>query len=198
MSYYNWLVVTSFFPILSCLPPLQKYQETAEKAKEKFGAAEKVQEQLLLENLRLKSLLTQTQREHSSLLAACALLSGALYPLYSRSCTLSTQRDFLQDQVSTCEIFKQEIRTLANALSETEEKKPPEGKGKKKVNYRGLIRLFRKGVIAVLAANRLQVLGQSCSSLFSWVDGFREGVGILVCVGDSKDVRNLSSKIIST
>ncbi|KAJ6669522.1 hypothetical protein lerEdw1_000070 [Lerista edwardsae] len=171
---------------------IKKYQETAEKAKEKFGAAEKAQEQLLLENLSLKSLLTQTQSEHTSLLAACALLSGALYPLYSRSCALSTQRDFLQDQVSTCEIFKQEIRTLANALSETEEKKPPEGKGKKKVNYRGLIRLFRKGVIAVLAANRLQVLGQSCSSLFSWVDGFREGVAVLVCVGDSKDVRNLS------
>ncbi|XP_066468681.1 coiled-coil domain-containing protein 171 [Tiliqua scincoides] len=170
----------------------QKYQETAEKAKEKFSAAEKAQEQLLLENLRLKSLLTQTQKEHTSLLAACALLSGALYPLYSRSCALSTQRDFLQDQVSACEIFKQEIRTLANALLDTEEKKQSESKGKKKVNCRGLIHLFRKGVIAVLAANRLQMLGLSCSSLFSWVDGFREGIGILVCVGDSKDVRNLS------
>ncbi|KAF7244544.1 hypothetical protein EYD10_09175 [Varanus komodoensis] len=135
-------------------------------------------------------MLTQAQKEHASLLAACALLSGALYPLYSRSCALSTQRDFLQDQVNTCDIFKQEIRTLANALSE--EKKQSDGKVKKKKPYRGLIRLFRKGVIAVLAANRFQMLGQSCSSLFSWVDSFREGIGILVCIGDSKDVHNLS------
>lgn len=132
-----------------------------------------------------------------SLLAACALLSGALYPLYSRSCALSTQRDFLQDQVNTCEIFKQEIRTLAKALSDTEEKKQGEGQVKTKRLCRGLIHLFRKGVIAVLAANRLQILGQSSSSLFSWVDGVREGIGILVCIGDSKDVFNLSSKIIS-
>ncbi|XP_062985307.1 coiled-coil domain-containing protein 171 isoform X1 [Elgaria multicarinata webbii] len=170
----------------------QKYQEMAEKAKEKFTTAEKMQEQLILENSHFKSMLTQTQKEHTSLLAACALLSGALYPLYSRSCALSTQRDFLQDQVNTCDVFKQEIRTLANALSETEERKQSDGKVKKKRHYKGSIRLFRKGVIAVLAANRLQMLGQSCSSLFSWVDSFREGIGILVCVGDSKDVHNLS------
>uniref|UniRef100_A0A8D0BJB0 Coiled-coil domain containing 171 n=1 Tax=Salvator merianae TaxID=96440 RepID=A0A8D0BJB0_SALMN len=170
----------------------QKYQEMAEKAKEKSAAAEKVQDQLLLENSHFKTLLTQSQKEQTSLLAACALLSGALYPLYSRSCALSIQRDLLQDQVNTCDIFKQEIRTLASALSEAEEKKPRDGNSKKKKQCRGLIRLFRKGVIAVLAANRLHFLGQSCSSLFSWVDSFREGIGILVCVGDSKELHNLS------
>ncbi|XP_061486307.1 coiled-coil domain-containing protein 171 isoform X3 [Rhineura floridana] len=172
----------------------QKYQEMAEKAKEKFATAEKIQEQLLFENSHFKTMLTQTQKEHMSLLATCALLSGALYPLYSRSCALSIQRDFLQDQVNTFDIFKQEIRTLAKALSETEESKPSDGKVKKKKHFRGLIRLFRKGVIAVLAANRLRSLGQSCSSLFSWVDGFREGIGILVCAGDSKDLHNLSKQ----
>ncbi|XP_077201236.1 coiled-coil domain-containing protein 171 isoform X3 [Paroedura picta] len=170
----------------------QKYQEIAEKAKEKLAAAEKIQEQLLLENSHLKNVLTKTEKEHTALLAACALLSGALYPLYSRSCALSTQRDFLQDQFNTCEVFKHEIRTLASALADTEEKKHCEDKMQKKRHYKGLIRLFRKGVIAVLAANRLQMLGQSCSALFSWVDGFREGIGILVCIGDSEDVQNLS------
>lgn len=169
----------------------------AEKAKEKLAAAEKVQEQFLLENSHLKNVLTKTEKEHTALLAACALLSGALYPLYSRSCALSTQRDFLQDQFNTCEVFKHEIRTLASALTDKEEKKYCEDKVQKKRHYRSLIRLFRKGVIAVLAANRLQMLGQSCSALFSWVDGFREGIGILVCIGDSDDVRNVSSKIIS-
>ncbi|XP_053226233.1 coiled-coil domain-containing protein 171 isoform X2 [Podarcis raffonei] len=172
----------------------QKYQEMAEKAKEKFAAAEKRQEQLLFENSHFKTMLTQNQKEHMSLLAACALLSGALYALYSRSCTLSTQRDFLQDQVNTCDVFKQEIRTLANVLSEAEERKPSDGQAKKQKHGGSMIHLFRKGVIAVLAAKRLQLLGQSCSSLFSWVDSFREGIGILVCAGDSKDVQNLSKQ----
>ncbi|XP_029140704.1 coiled-coil domain-containing protein 171 [Protobothrops mucrosquamatus] len=170
----------------------QKYQDMAEKAKDKFSAIEKVQEQLLLENSHLKALLTQTQKEHRSLLAACALLAGALYPLYGRSCALSTQRDVLQDQVNTCDIFKQEIRTLASALCETEERKQSNSKVKKKKHSRSWIHLFRKSVIAVLAAHRLQILGQSCSSLFSWVDDVREGIGIPVCIGDSKDVHNLS------
>lgn len=177
---------------------MQKSEEMAEKHKEKFAAAAKIQEQLLLENSRFKSMWTQTQKEHVSLLAACALLSGALYPLYGRACALSMQRDFLQDQLNTCDIFKQEIWTLANALSETEERKQSDGKMLKKKHGRSLIRLFRKGVIAVLAAKRLQMLGQSCSALFSWVDSFREGIGILVCVGDSKDVHHLSSKIFSS
>ncbi|XP_033029484.1 coiled-coil domain-containing protein 171 [Lacerta agilis] len=172
----------------------QKYQEMAEKAKEKFATAEKRQEQLLFENSHFKAMLTQNQKEHMSLLAACALLSGALYALYSRSCALSTQRDFLQDQVNTCDVFKQEIRALANILSEAEERKMSDGQAKKQKHGGSMIHLFRKGVIAVLAANRLQLLGQSCSSLFSWVDSFREGIGILVCAGDSKDVQNLSKK----
>nr|XP_034996597.1 coiled-coil domain-containing protein 171 isoform X3 [Zootoca vivipara] len=172
----------------------QKYQEMAEKAKEKFAAAEKRLEQLLFENSHFKTMLTQNQKEHMSLLAACALLSGALYALYSRSCTLSTQRDLLQDQVNTCDVFKQEIRTLANVLSEAEERKPSDGQAKKQKHGSSILHLFRKGVIAVLAANRLHLLGQSCSSLFSWVDNFREGIGILVCAGDSKDAQNLSKK----
>ncbi|XP_073201542.1 coiled-coil domain-containing protein 171 isoform X2 [Lepidochelys kempii] len=169
----------------------QKYQEIAEKAKERCSVIEKAREQLVHENSQLKSILMQTQKEHASLLAACALMGGALYPLYSRLCALSTQRDFLQDQVHTYEVLKQEIRTLVNALSDVEGKRQDEVKIKKK-HFKGMIRVFRKGVIAVLAAHRLQILGRSSSSLFSWVDGFKEGIGILVCIGESKGKRNLS------
>ncbi|XP_019410663.1 PREDICTED: coiled-coil domain-containing protein 171 isoform X3 [Crocodylus porosus] len=168
----------------------QKYQEMAEKNEEKISVIENVREKLVLEHSHLKSTLTQAQKDCSSLLAACALMAGAFYPLYSRTCALSTQRDFLQDQVHTYEALNQEIRTLVHALSGIEEKKQDELKIKKK-HFKGMIRIFRKGVIAVLAANRLQILGQSCSSLFSWVDGFREGVGILVCIGQSKDKYDL-------
>ncbi|XP_064358528.1 coiled-coil domain-containing protein 171 isoform X2 [Dromaius novaehollandiae] len=163
----------------------QKYQETAEKNKERFSILEKKREKLALENVHVKNILTQIQKEHSSLLAACALMAGALYPLYGRSCALSSQRDLLQDQVNIYDLVNQEIRTLVHALSDVEEKKQDEAKIKKR-KFKSLIRIFRKGVIAVLAANRLKIIGQSCSALFSWVDGFKEGVGILVCVGDSK------------
>ncbi|XP_074851031.1 coiled-coil domain-containing protein 171 isoform X2 [Carettochelys insculpta] len=169
----------------------QRYQEIAEKAKDRCSVIEKRQEQLVHENSHLKSILIQTQKEHASLLAACALMSGALYPLYSRLCALSTQRDFLQDQVHIYEVLKQEIRTLVCALSDVEEKSQNEVRVKKE-HFKGMIRVFRKGVIAVLAAHRLQILGQSSSSLFSWVDGFKEGIGILVCIGETKAKHNVS------
>nr|XP_006208361.1 coiled-coil domain-containing protein 171 [Vicugna pacos] len=164
----------------------QKFQEIAEKNMEKLNRMEKSHEQLVLENSHFKNLLSQTKREQTSLLAACALMSGALYPLYSRSCALSTQRDFLQEQVNTFELFKLEVRTLAQALSTVEEKKQEEAKMKKKP-FKGLIRVFRKGVIAILAANRFKTLGQSCASLFTWMESFKEGIGMLVCTGEPKD-----------
>ncbi|XP_020825378.1 coiled-coil domain-containing protein 171 isoform X2 [Phascolarctos cinereus] len=168
----------------------QKYQEIAEKNVEKSAFMEKSNEQLILENSQCKNMLAETQKEHTSLLAACALMSGALYPLYSRSCALSTQRDFLQDQVNTYDVLKQEIRTLVQALSDVEEKKQNEAKLKKK-HFKGLIRVFRKGVIVVLAAKRLQILGQKCGSLFTWMESFKEGIGILVCTGEPKENYNL-------
>nr|XP_021538109.1 coiled-coil domain-containing protein 171 [Neomonachus schauinslandi] len=164
----------------------QKFQEIAEKNMEKLNRIERSHEQLALENSRFKHMLSQTQREQTSLLAACALMAGALYPLYSRSCALSTQRDFLQEQVNTFELFKLEVRTLAQALSSVDEKKQEEAKMKKKP-FKGLIRVFRKGVIAILAANRLTILGQSCASLFTWMESFKEGIGMLVCTGEPKD-----------
>ncbi|XP_074713322.1 coiled-coil domain-containing protein 171 [Strix uralensis] len=170
----------------------QEYQVAAEENKEKIYVLEKRQEKLALENVSVKNMLTQVQKEHSSLLAACALLAGALCPLYGRSCALSSQRDLLQDQVNIYELVNQEIRTLVHILSHVEENNQDEAKLKKR-KFKGLIRVFRRGVIAVLAANRLKILAQSSSSLFSWVTGFKEGIGILVCVGESKGKRNLSS-----
>ncbi|NWS54928.1 CC171 protein, partial [Chunga burmeisteri] len=171
----------------------QECQETAEKNKEKAYVLETRQEKLALENASVKNTLTQVQKEHSSLLAACALLAGALYPLYGRLCALSSQRDLLQDQVNIYELVYQEIRTLVHALSDVEENNQDEAKLKKR-KIKGLIHVFRRGVIAVLAANRLKVLAQSSCSLFSWTNGFKESPGILVCIGESKHKHNLSSR----
>ncbi|KFO86327.1 Coiled-coil domain-containing protein 171, partial [Buceros rhinoceros silvestris] len=170
----------------------QEYQETAERNKEKIYVLEKGREKLALENVSVKNTLTQIQKEHSSLLVACALLAGALYPLYGRWHAISSQKDLLQYQVNIYELVNQEIRTLVHALSDVEENSQDEAK-LKKIKFKGLIHVFRRGVIAVLAANRLKVLAQSSRSLFSWVNGFKEGVGILVCIGESKGKHNLSS-----
>ncbi|XP_038615756.1 coiled-coil domain-containing protein 171-like isoform X2 [Tachyglossus aculeatus] len=166
----------------------QKFQKIAEKNTEKVTQVEKAREQLILDNSRFQNALAQTQKEQRSLLSACALMAGAFYPLYHRSCALSVQRDFLKDQVETYEILKGELRTLVQALSDAEEREPDEAQARRKP-FRGLLRKFRRGVIVVLAANRLRVLGQTCSFLFSWMESFREGIGILVCSGDPKGQR---------
>ncbi|XP_077028237.1 coiled-coil domain-containing protein 171 isoform X2 [Agelaius phoeniceus] len=170
----------------------QEYQEAAEKNKEKIYVLEKSLEKLALENISVKKMLTQFQKEHSSLLAACALLAGALYPLYGRLCSMSSQRDLLQDQANIYELVNQKIRTLVHALSDDKENNQDEAKLKRRKSQ-GLIYVFRRAVIAVLAANRLKVLAQSSSSLFIWTNGLKEGIGIPVCVGESKGKRNLLS-----
>ncbi|NXI87018.1 CC171 protein, partial [Rhipidura dahli] len=170
----------------------QEYQETAEKNMEKIYILEKSQEKLALESISVKNMLTQFQKEHSSLLAACALLAGALCPLYGRLCAMSSQRDLLQDQANIYELVNQRIRSLVHALSDDKENNQDEAKLKKRKSQ-DLIYVFRRAVIAVLAANRLKVLAQSSSSLFTWTNGLKEGIGIPVCVGDYKGKRNLSS-----
>nr|XP_033776299.1 coiled-coil domain-containing protein 171 isoform X2 [Geotrypetes seraphini] len=169
----------------------QKFQGTAEKTKEKIVDVEKVKDKMAFENSHIKNVLIHTQNEHKALLTACALLAGAFYPLYSRSCALSVQRDFLQDQVNVCEVLKQEIRLLAQALSDAEKKKQDDTRKNTK-KFQGMIRIFRKGVIVVLAVNRFQHLGRSCSSLFTWMEGFKEGTGIIVCMGGSRRNHDLS------
>ncbi|XP_030825307.1 coiled-coil domain-containing protein 171 [Camarhynchus parvulus] len=170
----------------------QEYQEVAEKNKKKIYVLEKSQEKLALENISVKKMLTQFQKEHSSLLAACALLAGALYPLYGRLRAMCSQKDLLQDQANIYELVNQKIRTLVHALSDDKENNQDEAKVKRRKSQ-GLIYVFRRAVIAVLAANRLKVLAQSSSSLFTWTNGLKEGIGIPVCVGESKGKRNLLS-----
>ncbi|NWZ80134.1 CC171 protein, partial [Poecile atricapillus] len=170
----------------------QEYQKAAEKNKKKIYILEKSQEKLALESISVKKMLTQFQKEHSSLLAACALLAGALYPLYGRLCSMCFQRDLLQHQVNIYELVNQKIRTLVHALSDDKENNQDEAKLKKRKSQ-GLIYVFRRAVIAVLATNRLKVLAQSSSALFTWTNGVKEGIGIPVCVGESNGKHNLLS-----
>ncbi|XP_072445134.1 coiled-coil domain-containing protein 171 isoform X9 [Chiloscyllium punctatum] len=154
----------------------------AEEAKEKLSSLTKVKDKLTLELSLTKKQLSQTRKEHVALLAACALMAGALYPLYSRFRELSVQKDILQDQVHTFEYFKNEIRTVVQVLSL--ESNP--SKLKKKKPQKGLIQVFRKSVIAILAVNRLQALGRGYKPLFTWSEGFNNKPRLVICIGKVK------------
>ncbi|XP_072114325.1 coiled-coil domain-containing protein 171 isoform X1 [Mobula birostris] len=172
----------------------------AEEAKEKFSSLTKVNDQLTFELSHTKKLLSQKQKEHVALHAACALMAGALYPLYNRSCELSVQKDFLTEQMNTCEYFKNEIRTVVQILSLEEN---PSKSKKRKKPPRGLIQVFRKSVIAVMAANRLQAFGRGCRPLFTWSEGIKNKPRLAVfsgctmsCVSSSRQEQNQFMKSV--
>ncbi|NWW81699.1 CC171 protein, partial [Climacteris rufus] len=169
----------------------QEYEETAQRNREKLYGLEKNCEKLTHENASVKNTLKTIQRERSSLLAACALLSGALCPLYSRLCAMSFQRDLLQDQANLHDLANQKIVSLIHALPAGEEKKQDDARLRQR-RTTGLLYMFRRAVIAVLAASRLRALARSSCSLFIWTKGLKGDIGIRVCVGESRGRRNVS------
>ncbi|XP_069818180.1 coiled-coil domain-containing protein 171 [Dendropsophus ebraccatus] len=171
----------------------QKYQKIAERSKDRISIYEKTKDQMAHENVHIKNLLLNIEKDHKSLLAACALMAGALYPLYSRACTLATQRNFLQDQMNTYVDIQREIRNLVQALSDGEDD------SKRSPKYsRCMKHVFRRGVLVVLAANRLQQLGRSSRTLFMWMESMHKGPSLLVCPGvgqQSKTLKRLDEVI---
>ncbi|XP_005533884.1 PREDICTED: coiled-coil domain-containing protein 171-like [Pseudopodoces humilis] len=163
----------------------QECEETAQKNRQKLYGLEQMCEKLAHENNSVRNTLTNVYKDCSSLLAACALLSGALCPLYGRQCAMSFQRDLLQDQVNLRELVNQEIRTLLNALPTNVENNQDEARLRQR-RAKHLVYVFRRAVIAVLASNRLRALAQNSCSFFVWTDGSRGSLGIQVCVGESR------------
>ncbi|XP_063311320.1 coiled-coil domain-containing protein 171 [Pelobates fuscus] len=172
---------------------VQKFQRVAQKSESKIAVFEKTKNQMAFENVNIKNVLINSQKNHKSLLAACTLIAGALYPLYSRTCFLAAQRDYLQTQVNSFIDVQKEIGSLVQALSDTEEKKPNDAKVKLE-HLRSMKYIFRKGVIAVLAANRFRQLGKNSRSLFTWMDSFTKSAGLLVCVGGAQKKYTLGQK----
>ncbi|KAE8632709.1 hypothetical protein XENTR_v10001645 [Xenopus tropicalis] len=167
----------------------RKFQSIAVKSKDKIAVFEKTKDQVALENVHIKNLLITNEKDHKSLLAACALLAGALYPLYSRTCLLASQRHLLQHQTTISVEVRNEIWTLIQILSETKEKI----QSNTKTQCQGIL-LFRRAVIVVLTVNRLHRLGRSCSSLFTWTDNAWKGTGIMVCTGGTQVMDRPTSK----
>ncbi|XP_058887733.1 coiled-coil domain-containing protein 171-like isoform X2 [Acipenser ruthenus] len=172
----------------------QNCQGVADKANEKVASLEKIRDQMALELLHLKQVLPGTQRENAALLSACALMAGALYPLYCNLCAISSQKDMLLEQVNATLAFKNQIETLVLALSSEDKKEEKRGGNVPRLQSNGLIKVFRKGVIAVIAARRFQRLGKASRYLFSWADGFQELPGLTVHMGWTKPSQQSKSK----
>ena len=116
-----------------------------------------VQQGLEAECSQLQVAMTKLQTERDCLLAACALLSGAVYPLQARNTSLSTQRRILQRQLLTCTSLKQQLINLTSVLKLDESSHTVED-GDRKTDKPSLMLKFRSAVIAVMAANRLNSL----------------------------------------
>ncbi|NWI72709.1 CC171 protein, partial [Dryoscopus gambensis] len=169
----------------------EQCQQTAEKNWQLRCELEQIREKLVHENASLRHTIANTQKERSSLLAACALLSGALHPLYRQLGAVWSQRDLFQDQVNLHNLVNQMIGSLLRALPTNMDNNQDEARLKQR-RAKGLIYVFRRAVIAVLAANRLRLLAKHSCCLFIWKDGSRGSTGIRVCTGESRGRRNVS------
>ncbi|NXA01681.1 CC171 protein, partial [Nesospiza acunhae] len=169
----------------------QECEEREQKNRQKLYGLEQMCTQLTQENNSMKNTLSSGHKECSPLLAACALLSGALCSLYGRVCAMSCQRDILQEQVNQHHQVNQhrllnlKIVSLLYALPAVVERNQDEGRLMQR-RAKSLVYVFRRAVIAVLAANRLRALARYSCTFFVWTDGSRGSTGIQVCVGESR------------
>ena len=175
----------------------------ADQAWEKVRVTGTLQQGLESECINLHRQLSQYQHEHDTLLAACSLLCGALYPLSSRCSALVAQRNQLMEQLHMFDAFKHNVVMLTDALSlldsDAQMPAPPgntealltkrrEVGDNQKPGRRALLN-FRRAVIAVMAANRLAFLRHDHCHMFvahNVVPGLDSAV---VCAGGVKTTR---------
>ncbi|RVE60871.1 hypothetical protein OJAV_G00185160 [Oryzias javanicus] len=118
----------------------------------------------------LTSDLSGAQRERSSSLLGCALLSGALSHAHRRLSALSQQKRLLCRRLEDKEQLEEEVRRLAEALGGDEEQQEEGGGGR-------ALRRWRRSVCAVLAARRWSLLARKTQVVFRVERG-----GATVCV----------------
>ncbi|GFR64854.1 coiled-coil domain-containing protein 171-like [Elysia marginata] len=161
-----------------------KTQTIADQAWEQVRATGNIQIGLEAEVVELRKDLAESQVQASSLLCACALLSGALHQLHGRTSHLVSQRHILEDLHSTWENCRDRalyLNSVLNSGKDGDQDKPERDRTmRRKVSP---ILTFRAGAIAVMAANRLIHLGQYSSSCFDTYATAVGDIGLSVCVG---------------
>ncbi|XP_064592876.1 coiled-coil domain-containing protein 171-like [Zonotrichia leucophrys gambelii] len=163
----------------------QEWEETVQKNRQKLYGLEQLSDKLAQENNTLKNSLLDAFKARSFLLAACALLSGALCSLYARLCAMSCQRDILQEQVNQQQLLNHKIVSLLYALPAVMERNQDAVRIRQR-RAKNLAYVFRRAVIVALAANRLRGLARYSCTFFVWSDGCRGSPGIQVCLGESR------------
>ncbi|XP_066425976.1 coiled-coil domain-containing protein 171-like [Molothrus aeneus] len=127
---------------------------------------------------------------------SCALLSGALCSLYSRLCATSCQRDILQEQVNQKQLLNHKIVSLLYALPAVVERNQDEGRLRQR-RAKNLVYVFRRAVIAVLAANRLRALaryscfgeeGVDCIEALHWLTSSNLYTAIISSISELESV----------
>lgn len=116
------------------------------------------------EILLLQSQFQQVESDRVSLVAACALLTSALYPMYARQAALASQRHLAEDIASQSTTFRRHacllVETLASEFPSQldEPEKESQSKSRTRAGFSGVL-TFRRGALAVMASNRLRKLG---------------------------------------
>lgn len=157
----------------------------ADQAWDKIRMTGTVKQGLETECSDLRVQVQEVQTQNASLLGACGLLAGALFPMCSRVTRLASQRHLLEEQLCVWDMCRERIELLADTLaSEMQENTPSKTRNHKK---RHPLLVFRTAAIAVLAANRLRYLGRSCTKMFVTYDtSVFYHTGIAVCTGGGR------------
>ena len=175
----------------------------ADEAWEKVRVTGTLQQGLESECVNLHRQLSQYQHEHDTLLAACSLLCGAIYPLSTRCSALAAQRDVLTGQLRLFDALKSDVVTLTDALSllDSDMQMPaPAGDTLTKrcdsaKKGRRALMTFRRVAIAVVAANRLAFLRHDHCHMFvahNLVPGVDSAI---VCAGGVEATRRVFTGI---
>ncbi|CAG5125617.1 unnamed protein product, partial [Candidula unifasciata] len=162
----------------------KKTQAIADETWEKLRATGNLQLGLETEVVELRHSLAESQVHVSSLLSACALLSGAVYPLYTRVLMLASERHILEDIYTTWESCRERALYLSSVLrsGKDSDQDRPERDSKLHRKIRPVLR-FRVGVIVVLAANRLLNLAHTSARCFLSSTSSSASISLSVNVG---------------
>ncbi|XP_061108473.1 coiled-coil domain-containing protein 171-like isoform X4 [Conger conger] len=162
----------------------KKWQSAAEQAQEKADSLERTGSEAAVDLARLQNLLPQARRERATLLSACALLAGALCPLYRQLCSLADQKALLQRRLESSQALEKEVGSLVRALTAGDEgaERPEPGPAGAVAGARS----FRKCAIVVMAAGRFRRLGQRSQILFSLERDSADLPALSVCAGGSR------------
>ncbi|XP_060080102.1 coiled-coil domain-containing protein 171-like [Ylistrum balloti] len=165
----------------------KKSQAMADQAWDKIRMTGTVKQGLETECSDLRAQVVEAQTQNASLLAACGLLAGALFPMCSRATHLATQRHLLEEQCGMWDMCRERIELLVDTLA-SEMQDENDTKSKTQIHRkRHPLLVFRKAAIAVLAANRLRYLGRSCTKMFVTYDtSVFYRTGIAVCTGGAR------------